>query len=80
MAIEEEVTAFEPPKRMSYRLVAGAPLRDHSGEVRFEPEGSGTRVTWTVRCRPLIPGTGWLIRRALESSFRDILARLGRTV
>jgi uncharacterized protein YndB with AHSA1/START domain len=79
MAIEEEVTAFDPPKRMAYRLVAGAPVRDHSGEVRFDPEGSGTRVTWTIRFRPLIPGTGWLLRRALERGLRTVLASLARS-
>jgi uncharacterized protein YndB with AHSA1/START domain len=80
MAIEEEITGFEPGKRMTYRLVAGAPVRDHSGEVRFDPDGAGTRVTWTVRCRPWIPGTGWLVKRALESGFRDILTRLAAAV
>src|SRR5882672_283157 len=58
MAIEEEVTVFEPPTRMAYRLVAGAPVRDHEASVRFEPDGSGTRVTWSVRFRPVVPGTG----------------------
>jgi uncharacterized protein YndB with AHSA1/START domain len=76
MAIEEEVTAFEPPSRMVYRLVAGAPVRDHEGVVRFEPDGAGTRVTWSIRFRPLVPGTGWLLRAALERSIRDVLARL----
>jgi uncharacterized protein YndB with AHSA1/START domain len=76
MAIEEEVTAFEPPTRMAYRLVAGAPVRDHEGVVRFEPDGVGTRVTWTVRFRPVVPGTGWLLRRILERSLRDVLAKL----
>ncbi len=80
MAIEEEITAFDPPKRMAYRLVAGAPVRDHSGEVLFDADGAGTRVTWKVRCRPLIPGTGWLIRRALESGLRDVLARLAKSI
>ncbi|HTO55832.1 MAG TPA: SRPBCC family protein [Myxococcota bacterium] len=76
MAIEEEVTAFDPPSRMAYRLVAGAPLRDHEGQVRFEPDGAGTRVTWNVRFRPLVPGTGWLLRAMLERGLRDVLARL----
>ena len=76
LAIEEEITAFDPPKRMAYRLVAGAPVRDHSGEVRFDAEGSGTRVTWTIRFRPLIPGTGWLLRRALERGLRGVLTAL----
>ena len=76
MAIEEEVTGFERPRRMSYRLVAGAPVRDHEGVVRFEPDGAGTRVTWSIRFRPLVPGTGWLLRRMLEGGLRDVLARL----
>ncbi|MFI5316520.1 MAG: SRPBCC family protein [Myxococcota bacterium] len=76
MAIEEEVTAFDPPNRMTYRLVAGAPVRDHEGIVRFEPAGTGTQVTWRVTFRPLIPGTGWLLRIALERGVRDVLSAL----
>jgi uncharacterized protein YndB with AHSA1/START domain len=76
MAVEEEVTAFDPPNRMNYRLVAGAPVRDHEGVVRFEPDGAGTRVTWRVTFRPLIPGTGWLLRIALERGLRDVLSAL----
>ena len=79
MAIEEEITAFDAPKFMAYRLVAGAPVRDHSGEVRFDPEGSGTRMTWTVRFRPLVPGTGWLMSRILERGLRSVLSALART-
>ena len=80
MAIEEEITAFEPPRRLGYRLGAGAPGRDHAGEGRFEPDAAGTRVTWTVRFRPLIPGTGWLLRRMLERGLRDVLAALAENV
>jgi uncharacterized protein YndB with AHSA1/START domain len=76
MAIEEEITAFEPPNRMTYRLVAGAPIRDHEGVVRFEPDGAGTRVTWSIHFRPLIPGTGWLLRAVLTRELRDVLDRL----
>ena len=79
-AIEEEITAFEPPRRMGYRLVAGAPVRDHAGEVRFEPDAAGTRVTWTVSFRPLVPGTGWLVRRMLERGLRDVLTALAENV
>jgi len=76
IALEEEVTAFDPPRRMEYRLVAGAPIRDHHGVVRFEPDGAGTRVTWSIRFRPLLPGTGWILRAVLERAVRDVLARL----
>lgn len=76
IAVEEEVVAFEPPKRMVYRLIAGIPVRDHEAEVRFEPTQAGTLVVWRVRFRPLIPFTGRLIARFMRSSLRGILARL----
>ncbi len=78
LAVEEEVTAFEPPRRMGYRVVAGLPIRDHSGEVQFEPTDTGTRVVWCIRFRPLLPGTGPLARWALRRSLQDILRRLSK--
>src|SRR5690349_4997767 len=57
--LREEVTLFEPPKRMEYRVVRGpVPMRDHLGEVTFEPEGQGTRVVWRVSFRVSVPGLG----------------------
>jgi uncharacterized protein YndB with AHSA1/START domain len=79
VAIEEEVTAFEPPRRLAYRLVAGLPVRDHHAEVLFQPDADGTAVHWSVRFRALIPGTGWLLRRALQRKLGDVLARLARS-
>jgi len=78
MAVEEEITGWKPPHSMTYRLVAGAPIRDHEGTVRFEPEGSGTRVTWSIRFRPLVPGTGWLLKRLLTRELGTILTRLSQ--
>jgi uncharacterized protein YndB with AHSA1/START domain len=80
MAIEEEITAFERPSRTAYRLIAGVPIRDHSGEVRFEPDAAGTRVVWTVRFRPLVPGTGWLIGSILSREIRSALAGLAEHI
>ncbi len=46
----EEILDFEPPKRMTYRVVRGGlPMREHLGEVCFEAEGDATVVTW--RCQ-----------------------------
>jgi uncharacterized protein YndB with AHSA1/START domain len=77
--LREEVTCFEPPTRMEYRVIQGAfPLADHHGEVIFAPEGKGTRVTWTVSFRSKIPGLGWVVERALTVLFRRILAGFAR--
>ncbi len=76
LAVEEEVTTFKPPRRLGYRLVAGLPIRDHTGEVEFEANDAGTRLVWSMRFRPLVPGTGRLVSWALRRSLEDILRRL----
>ncbi len=65
MVIEERVTDWKPGERLGYTLTEGAPIRDHAGEVVLVPQDGGTLVRWRVRFRPLVPGTGWLIERAL---------------
>jgi uncharacterized protein YndB with AHSA1/START domain len=75
----EEVLEFEPPKRMTYRLVGGVPLlRDHLGEVRFEPDGDGTRVVWRCRFESRIPGLGGVLRGFVTRMFRRALDGLAR--
>jgi uncharacterized protein YndB with AHSA1/START domain len=77
--LREEVTAFEPPSLMEYRVIQGpVPMRDHHGEVRFTPEGSGTRLTWRVTFLSTVPGLGWLLERGLTLLFRRMLASLAR--
>jgi uncharacterized protein YndB with AHSA1/START domain len=53
----EEVLEFEPPHRLRYRLLSGLPFRDYTGEITIEPEGTGSRLSTTLRFRTCIPGT-----------------------
>ncbi|TMF39939.1 MAG: hypothetical protein E6I26_03600 [Chloroflexi bacterium] len=46
IAADIEVTAYEPPSRYAFRVVAG-PARP-SGEFRFAPSGGGTQVTFSL--------------------------------
>lgn len=70
----EEVLEFEPPHRMTYRVLhGGIPIRDHFGEVDFESEGSGTRIRWQARFEPRFPGSGALIRFVVRRAFRRVL-------
>ena len=78
VAVEEEITAFEPPRRLAYQIVAGLPFRNHEAEVYFEPLGPRTRVGWRVQFSPLIPGTGGLLARALRTRMTETLRRLAR--
>ena len=78
IAIEEEITGYEPPRRLEYVLTAGLPVRDYRAEVVLEPSGRGTSLVWRVRFRPLVPGTGALLRRVLARSLGDLVEALVR--
>jgi uncharacterized protein YndB with AHSA1/START domain len=77
-AIEEEVVGFEPPLWLAYRVTAGIPVRDCGVEIRLAPSGAATHVTWRVRFRPLVPGTGWLLSRVIRARLAGALAGLAR--
>lgn len=56
--LREETIVYEPPRRFSYKLLSGAPLRDHVGTVALERDGGGTKLTYAVRTHPTIPVVG----------------------
>ena len=56
--LREEVIEFEPPHRFAYRLLSGAPLRDHVGTVELAPATRGTRLSYRVDTTPTIPVIG----------------------
>ena len=85
-ASSEEIVAWEPPVHLAYVMRWGMPVRDYRADVRFAPGSNGapggsggasstaggTTVTWSVSFRPLVPGTGALLRallRAIVGSF-----------
>jgi len=75
----EEVLTFDRPQRMTYRIVRGAmPIRDHQGEVVFEPRDGGTLVTWRCQFDSRIPGMGGAFRALLTRLFRNALQNLAR--
>jgi len=53
--LREEVLTYEPPHRFSYRLLSGAPVRNHVGTVELTPADGGTTVTYAVRTMPTLP-------------------------
>ncbi|MBW2418772.1 MAG: SRPBCC family protein [Deltaproteobacteria bacterium] len=77
--LREEILDFEPPKRMTYSVTAGLfPIKEHFGEVLFEPDGDGTRIVWRCRFESKIPGLGGLLQRFITWSFSKALAGLER--
>ncbi|MCC6525094.1 MAG: SRPBCC family protein [Polyangiaceae bacterium] len=78
LVVREEVTHFEPPRLMRYRVASGVPLRHHEGEVELLPDGDGTRLVWRCRFDVPIPGAGPFVRVGVAALFRLMLRRLAR--
>jgi hypothetical protein len=74
----EEVTAFEPPDRLGYRMLSGLPLRDYQGQVTLTDSPEGTEIHWRTEFDAKIPGTGGLLRRQLDSFIADAAKRVAR--
>jgi hypothetical protein len=75
----EELIEIVPGRSLSYRAVAGLPLRGHRADVELEDdEGGGTRIVWRERFRTAWPGTAAPLRwflRAFVQRCADGLAR-----
>lgn len=75
----EEILEFDPPRRMTYRVVKGGlGIKNHLGEVLFAPNGNGTQITWRCRFDTKVPGFGRIMRGIVTRVFHDTLDGLAR--
>ena len=71
-ALREEVLTYEEPKRFSYKLLSGAPLRDHVGTIELTPNGDGTTVKYAVRTIPTLPLVGGVVLAVARKAVKDL--------
>jgi uncharacterized protein YndB with AHSA1/START domain len=79
LRFEEEITAFELPRRLDYliRDVKGLPFRHEGGSIQLTPDGAGTHAVWTSSFEVPVPLVGGAIDRIfslrLERGFGRVL-------
>jgi hypothetical protein len=73
---EEEVVAFEPPRRLAYEVRSGLPVRDYHAEVTLEPVGDGTRIVWESQFDGANPVGGWVMHQVLKRFMPSTTKRL----
>lgn len=76
--LREEVIAFHPSSRFSYKLLSGAPVRDHVGTVELTPSGSGTRVVYAVHTTPTLPLVGGAVVAVVKLAIKQLLDGIAR--
>ncbi len=74
--IDEEVLYADAPRRLVYRVVRGAGLAHHRGEILVEQRPAGSRLTWRVRLASPIPGLARAIGRVLDPALGRGLGEL----
>jgi uncharacterized protein YndB with AHSA1/START domain len=81
LRFEEEITAFEAPRRLEYMIrdVKMLPFRHAGGSIRLEPHGTGAHAVWTSSFEIPIPLIGRVMdrifMRQLEQGFAHVLER-----
>jgi uncharacterized protein YndB with AHSA1/START domain len=66
----DTIVELVPDRRLGYTHVSSLPVRDYRATVDLEPHGGGTRIRWRASFRPVVPGTGALLRIALGRFLR----------
>jgi carbon monoxide dehydrogenase subunit G len=64
-AFVEEVTVFEPDRRLSYKAVSGIPFRNYVGDVELSPAGEGTTIAYTISADSGPPGVAAALANGL---------------
>jgi uncharacterized protein YndB with AHSA1/START domain len=71
--LREEVIAYEAPHRFSYKLLSGAPVRDHVGTVELTPQDGGTKVVYAVHTTPTLPLVGGAVVAVVKQAIKALL-------
>jgi len=76
--VQEETVEYEQDRRHVYNLVGPAtPAKDYVAEVAFTPNATGgTDIRWSGSFVEGVPGTGPVMRAALEGAVRFFSGRL----
>ncbi|MFJ1461681.1 SRPBCC family protein [Nocardia wallacei] len=75
VGITEETTELVPNERMAYKIVAGAPVRSHTGTITFaDAPGGGTLVTYRMDSDPKVPVPAALTQLLLKGLISPFLS------
>jgi uncharacterized protein YndB with AHSA1/START domain len=71
--MREEVIAYEAPRRFSYTVLSGLPVRDHIGTVELAEGGTGTRMVYALRTQPTLPLLGGAVILAIRQAVKGLI-------
>jgi uncharacterized protein YndB with AHSA1/START domain len=69
----EEIIDYQRPTRYAYKMLSGAPVRDHVGTVELREAGTGTTVSWHLQSTPKLPGADRLLAPVMKRVIGELL-------
>ncbi|HEY0806976.1 MAG TPA: SRPBCC family protein [Pseudonocardiaceae bacterium] len=76
--IREEITAFEPNRRMAYRALSGIPVPDWAGEIELAERPGRTTIRWSLSATTRLPGAGLILDLAAGFLLSALVKAIGR--
>lgn len=76
--LREEVIAYQPPARFSYKLLSGLPVRDHVGTVELSPQGEGTKMVYAVHTAPTLPLVGAVVVGVVKQGIKALIKGIAK--
>jgi hypothetical protein len=76
LVVREVVLEETPPTHHAYSIRSVIPVREHRADVRLSPTASGTHIVWSTSFRPVVPGTGVVLRQGLRFGVRRLAGAL----
>ncbi|KAA0236092.1 MAG: hypothetical protein JJLCMIEE_00760 [Acidimicrobiales bacterium] len=76
--VVEEITEFDAPKTLAYRMTKGLPIKRWDGRVELAVAGDGTKITWRIDMEPDMPAMGWALKRMARKLCEDLAEGLAR--
>ena len=62
----DTISELVEDRRLAYTHESSLPVKNYRGAVDLEAADAGTAIRWVAEFDPKIPGTGALVRRALD--------------
>ncbi|MDV6011251.1 SRPBCC family protein [Haloechinothrix sp. LS1_15] len=77
LGLREQTVAYEQDRLHGYVITSPTPMRDYRAEVRLTPRSDGgTDIHWSGGFAELIPGSGAVLAKALESMIGRLASKL----
>ena len=76
--VRERLESVGPGMQFTYKILSGAPMKQHQATATFTPNGTSTEARWDVELLPKVPGMGWILAMVTRKAVNQYLDAVER--